>query len=272
MKVSVVTVCRNSAKTIRACLESVSQQEHGQIEHIIIDGYSKDETVTIVQKHKDRCAHEMVVISEPDSGIYDAMNKGIRLASGEVICFLNSDDYYLHNRSLQWAVRCMQATSRSFVCCQTLVINEETGRALLTQHRNVNRYYLYKRCFSHPSTFYRTEVFKRCGLFSTQFKIAADYEWYLRAILRHNEQPALYPVATTIFREGGVSNSQATQHARDLEFKEVQETYFGPRERLLYRNRLIEFLLEYEWFRFVLSRSGIPGLKLIGEDAFHGMI
>lgn len=272
MKVSVITVCKNSAQTIHSCLASVAQQEDTQIEHIIIDGFSSDETIAIVKEHKDRCAHEMVVLTEPDSGIYEAMNKGIGLATGEVICFLNSDDFYLHNRSLQWAVRCMQETSRCYICCQTLVMNEETGRALLTRHRNVNRYYLYKKCFSHPSTFYRKDAFKRCGLFSTRLKIAADYEWYLRAILKHNEQPAFYPVATTVFREGGVSNSKTTRHSKDLEFREVQETYFGPTERFLYRNRLLDFLLEYEWLRLILSKSRISGLRMIGEDTFHHTI
>lgn len=97
MKVSIVTVCYNSAATIRDTIESVLAQDYADIEYIIVDGASKDNTLSIVNEYRDRIA---TVISEPDKGIYDAMNKGILAATGDVVGILNSDDFYESRKSV----------------------------------------------------------------------------------------------------------------------------------------------------------------------------
>jgi glycosyltransferase len=203
--ISVITVCRNSEKTIVKTLDSVRLQDHKQIEHIIIDGSSVDRTVALVERHGTRVR---TLISEPDRGIYDAMNKGLRVATGDLVFFLNADDSLADRHVLgEIAVHSM-ATSDSLVFGDVQMIYP-SGRTF----RNWRSGKLPSTGMMlgwmppHPATFIRSEVFAQIGYFDPSFKISGDYEFFLRAWRTHKFRWSYYPRLITRMLVGGRSNA-----------------------------------------------------------------
>lgn len=207
MKISVITICYNSAKTIGHTLRSVREQTHGDIEHIIVDGCSNDNTLEVV---KAEGLHVAKVVSERDKGIYDAMNKGIQLATGDVVAFLNADDFYKDANVLARVARVMQAEQ-----LDTLYGDVEFFRP--GQQDAVARRYNSARFTAdrlgwgwmpaHPALFVRRALFERYGTFRTDYRIAGDFEFVARvfqhADLRHRHLPEVL----VRMQMGGISTS-----------------------------------------------------------------
>lgn len=206
MRISIVTVCRNSAETIAGTIRSVAGQEYSDKEHLIIDGASTDETLEIVRQHPSvsRC------VSEPDLGIYDAMNKGIELATGEVVGTLNADDIYVDNQVLSEVARAFLDPSID-ACYADLVYVDQLDL------NKVIRYWK-SRPFAqglsltgwmpaHPTFFVRREVYERFGKFDLSFKRQADFELTLRLLEVHQIRTAYLPRVWVKMRMGGVSNN-----------------------------------------------------------------
>ena len=128
MKISVITVCYNSAKTLERTLRSVVEQDYQDVEHILIDGGSSDGSADILAAYRTGLAH---LVSEPDHGIYDAMNKGLALARGEIICFLNADDYYVSPKVLSRVVRKMQAQNLDALRGEVGYVHERSPRCIV---------------------------------------------------------------------------------------------------------------------------------------------
>jgi glycosyltransferase involved in cell wall biosynthesis len=205
MKVSIITATYNSASTIRDTLESVAKQTYSNIEHIIIDGLSKDNTLDIVKEYP----HVEKVISEKDKGIYDAMNKGIRAATGDVVGILNSDDFYPHNNILK-------KVTEEF---RTKKVNAIIGDILFVSPNNIKkvvRYYSAKRWKPskfvkgymppHPSFFVYKKFYEQLGVYQIDYKIAADYELLIRFLATNQLSYSYIPEAIVHMRAGGVSN------------------------------------------------------------------
>jgi glycosyltransferase involved in cell wall biosynthesis len=184
MKVSIITVCYNSAATIRDTIESVLAQDYADIEYIIVDGASKDNTLSIVSEYRDRIA---TVISEPDKGIYDAMNKGILAATGDVVGILNSDDFYESTDALSAVVKAFRENEKAELIFGDLVFVKPTDLKKVTRFYSLPNYSGWKLRFGwmppHPATFIRKDVYDRFGLYKTNFKIAADYELFVRLLM-----------------------------------------------------------------------------------------
>ena len=207
MKVSVITVAYNSAATIVDTLESVKSQSHADIEHIVIDGASTDRTVSLVEKFAPRVSH---VTSEPDNGIYDAMNKGLQLASGDVIGFLNSDDIFAHTGVISSIAKTMNDPSVD-VCYGDLVYVSRNDAS------NVVRYWqsctyrpgLCSRGWApaHPTFYVRREAFRKYGGFDTSMRLAADFDLSLRLLEVHRLNTVYLPEVLVRMRLGGVTNS-----------------------------------------------------------------
>ncbi len=206
MKISVITVVRNNADTIADTLRSIAVQTHPDIEHIVIDGASTDGTLEIVKRQGTRVAK---IISEPDHGIYDAMNKGIALATGEVIGFLNADDVYADDSVLTQVAQVMGDSSTD-ACYADLVY---VGR------RDVNRVVRYWRSRpyadglfekgwmpAHPTFFARRAAYHMFGGFDTRFRIVSDFELTLRFLCVHRIRSVYVPRLWVRMRLGGVSN------------------------------------------------------------------
>jgi len=206
IKVSIVTVTYNSGKYLLGCIESIKSQNI-ILEHILIDGGSTDETIKMVQQYKD---HFSYISSEPDHGIYDAMNKGILLATGDVIGLLNADDIYQDENVLQ---RVEEVFSDPTVdaCYGDLVYVDSKDTSKVVRYwksgtYDVNKFY-WGWMPPHPTFFVRRSVYEKYGLFNLDLGSAADYEIMLRFLLKHRIRAEYIPEVLVRMRSGGVSNA-----------------------------------------------------------------
>ena len=206
-KVSIITVCYNSSKTIEDTIKSVIDQNYSNIEYIIIDGNSTDNTLEIINKYKGEIS---TVISEKDDGLYDAINKGIGLATGDIIANLNSDDFYIDNNVITDVVSEMEKEKTDTLYADLYYVEEENTKNI-TRHW-ISGNYKHGMFFKgwmppHPTFFVRKEVYTKYGVFNLDFKSAADYEIMLRFI--HKEQCSIsyLPRVVVKMRIGGVSNA-----------------------------------------------------------------
>jgi len=206
-KVSIVTVVFNGQSTIRKTVESVFSQHYGNIEYILIDGGSKDWTLDILENYKDRISY---FVSEEDDGIYDAMNKGIRAATGDVIGILNSDDFYPNKNIISDVVDVFNADN-----CDSLY--GDLVYVKLSNAEKVVRYWKtgifsilkLKRgwMLPHPTFFVKKSIYEKYGLYNTQLKSAADYEMILRLLHKHAITVSYLPNILVKMRIGGISNA-----------------------------------------------------------------
>ena len=213
MKISIITVTYNSANTIKDTLESIKNQDYSDIEHIIIDGGSKDRTLEIINQY----AHVSKVISESDKGIYDAMNKGLKLATGEVIGILNSDDFYSSNQIISQIVNCFNENRTDTVYGDLeYVDSKNTDKVVRTwlsgNYKKKNFYYGWMP--PHPTFFVRKELYLKYGMFNTNFKMAADYEFMLRLLFKNNISTSYLSKIIVKMRVGGLSNSNLKNRLR----------------------------------------------------------
>lgn len=214
MKVSIITVVYNGAQTIRDCLESVRNQSYPRVEHIVKDGGSTDGTLHIIEEYKSYLAK---VVSEPDNGIYDGMNKGLRLATGDVIGILNADDIYAGPDVLSKVVKTF-SEKKVDSCYGDLVYvdGKDTNRVVRYWRSGdfVPRKFYWGWMPPHPTFFVRREVFDKYGLFNLALGTAADYELMLRFLLKHRITSAYLPEIIVKMRSGGASNASLRNRLR----------------------------------------------------------
>ena len=203
--ISVITVVNNSAATIADTLLSVASQVYPHVEHIIIDGASMDGTLNVIEQHRGKLAK---VISEPDSGIYDAMNKGLALATGEVVGFLNADDVYADKDVLSRVVDIMERESLDALFGDVEFFRPEDPTRTVRRYRSAR--------FSpdqialgwmpaHPALFLRRRVYERYGLFRTDYRIAGDFEYCARIFHGGGLVYRSLPETLVRMRTGGIS-------------------------------------------------------------------
>ena len=204
MKISVITISYNAEDTIEKTLKSIENQSYNNIEHIIIDGGSKDSTLEICNSF----SHEAKIISELDNGVYDAFNKGLKLATGDVVGFLNADDTFYNENSIQDIVDAFSNNETDIVYGNLDYVNEESKVI-----RNwISRPYakgLVKKAWmpAHPSFYCKKEVYDRLGGYNDSFKIAGDFELCVR-FLEINQVPSFYLNKKLVkMLVGGISNS-----------------------------------------------------------------
>jgi glycosyltransferase involved in cell wall biosynthesis len=200
MKVSIITVCLNSAVTIRRALDSARSQTYRPIEVIIVDGASSDETLKIISEFNDIVS---VVISENDKGIYDAMNKGVAKASGNIVYFLNSDDALIGTEIIADAVNQFRADSDLELLYGDVVVRYE-DRDCYRTHQHVNRSNITHTGICHQALFAQRVLFTKIGGFNQNFRIFADFDWIIRAF-KANCKSMHFPKLVSIFYAGGVS-------------------------------------------------------------------
>lgn len=205
MKISVVTVCYNSVATIGDALHSVAAQTHPDVEHIVIDGGSRDGTQDVVRQNGGRIAQ---FVSEKDKGIYDAMNKGLALATGEVVCFLNSDDFYASPDALAIVAREMADDGIDALFGDVVFVDPAEPERVVRRYRSdrfspqsIARGWMP----AHPASFIRRAVFEKEGGFKTDYRIAADFEFFARAFAHKRYRFRHSPEVFVKMRMGGVS-------------------------------------------------------------------
>ena len=203
-KVSIITVCYNSAQTIGQTIASVLGQSYPNIEYLVIDGQSTDGTVDIIKEYEPLFEGRMHWVSEKDEGIYDAMNKGIRMVSGELIGVINSDDYY-EEHAVETMVNAM--TEEKYQILYGAVRSWKNGKeesvALLSHE------FLRERMIGHPACFVTKSVYEDFGVYDTKYTSVADYDFMLR--MYENKKVKFYPVNHVIanFRAGGMCSTDA---------------------------------------------------------------
>ena len=207
MKISVITVCYNCAETLQDTLQSVANQTWPNIEHIFIDGASSDCSLSIAKQYKDTIS---VFVSEPDKGIYDAMNKGISLATGQIIGILNSDDFYVHDHVLENVANCFLSDGSLEACYSdlTYVRAKEPGKIVRYWVSNQYRSGLFNRGWvpPHPTFYVKSSVYDQYGVFDLSFKIASDYELMLRLLCVNKIKSRYINDVWIRMRMGGESN------------------------------------------------------------------
>lgn len=207
MLISVITVAWNAAATIDATCASVDAQTHADVEHLVIDGQSIDDTLAVLSRRQAPHRH---VFSEPDEGLYDAMNKGLALARGEIVVFLNADDRYCSPDALSEVHRVFAETQADVVYADIdMVVQEEPER--VQRRWRSGQYARWKVLLGwqipHPGLFVRRELLQRVGPFDASLRIAADYELMLR-LLKHEKLNLHYlPMTVVQMALGGLSSS-----------------------------------------------------------------
>lgn len=206
-KVSIITVTFNSETTLRDTVESVIKQEYANIEYIIVDGVSKDNTIEIIKEYA--LLYPIKWISEADNGLYDAMNKGIQMATGDIIGIINSDDFYVDEKVIGEIVNAFSGVDVEAVYGDLLYVDAAITDKIVRKWRSgqyKENAFLYGWMPPHPTFFVRRELYDRFGKFNTQLRSAADYELMLRLI--HKNKINIVYIARYLvkMRAGGVSN------------------------------------------------------------------
>jgi glycosyltransferase involved in cell wall biosynthesis len=208
LKISIITITYNSEKTVEDTIKSVVSQDFPNVEYLIIDGLSKDKTLQVVNKYS---AYIDKVVSEKDKGLYDALNKGIKHATGEVVGMLHSDDVYANNQVLskvaqQFAIDpALEAVYADLV----FVDRENTDKVLRTWKSGAYKEDAFKQGWMppHPTFFVKKSVYERLGGFNLDLKLSADYELMLRFIHKEKIKIAYLPEIIVKMRMGGISNT-----------------------------------------------------------------
>ena len=244
MKISLITVTYNSDTTLKTTFDSILEQSHINYEYIVVDGASKDNTVALIKEYEPRFKNKIKWISEPDKGLYDAMNKGIQMATGDIIGILNSDDFFTSNHILQEVSETFEKNKKlDAVYGDVHFVNPDNLEKCI-------RYYsskVFKRGLmrlgfmpAHPSFYMRKACFEKYGLYKTDYKIAADFEYLLRVIFKHKIRTQYIPVDMVTMRIGGASTSGLKSH-----MKIMKEHLKAFRENEIYTNA---FLLSLRYF------------------------
>lgn len=223
-KISVITVCRNEGKSLLGTINSILNQTYSNLEYILIDGDSNDdETIKILNEYKDKID---VFVSEKDNGIYDAMNKGILNSSGTHILFINAGDKLANNTILSTiAEKINNSTTELFfarVIWNDVSKNRSSSNELVLEYESQ----LYHKNFPHPGTIYSRSCFERYGFFDLKYKILADYEWNLRALIKNHASYRILNEICSEFYTGGVSTSQKSIDLRNSEMENIRKLYF----------------------------------------------
>lgn len=208
MKISIVTVSFNSSLTIRDTIESVIAQSFANIEYIIIDGGSNDGTLSIIKEYEDKIAK---MISEPDHGIYDAMNKGVNAATGDIIGILNSDDFFENEDVLSNVANAFSLDAGIDIVFGDVVFVSPDNLNNIVRYYSSARFRAWKLRFGwmppHPATFVKRSVYDAFGLYNLQYSIAADFEMFVRWFLVHRLSYLRMDRILVRMRIGGLSTS-----------------------------------------------------------------
>ena len=238
MKISLITVTYNSAETLTDTIISVLAQTYKNIEYIIVDGASNDNTIDIVKMYESQFGDRIKYILEKDKGLYDAMNKGIDMASGDVIGILNSDDFFTSDSVLQ-------IVAQSFLSDKTLdavygdvhfVSPNNLHKCIRYYSSKIFRPYLMRLGFmpAHPSFYLRKKYFDQYGKYRTDYRIAADFEFLLRIIFVGKIKTLYLPIDMVTMRIGGASTSGISSNILIM-----KEHLKACKENSIYTNRLI---------------------------------
>ncbi|EON75889.1 putative glycosyltransferase [Lunatimonas lonarensis] len=252
MKLSIITVCYNSDKYIETAINAVLSQSYPNVEYILVDGASTDNTLSLIKRYAEKFPGRINWISEPDKGIYDAMNKGVQMATGDVIGILNSDDLYAHNQVLETVMNAFTNDASLDMVYGNLVYVKQSDTDKQVR-KWVSKPY-YDRFFEHghvpphPTLFLRRHVYEAAGLFNLNYKLAADYEFMLRVFKRFTFRSLYIPEVFVKMRLGGATN-KSVKNIKDGNMEIIRswkQNGFSPPLTLMPRRfakRIVQFFI-----------------------------
>ena len=205
MKISLITVCYNSGKTIEDTFKSVQSQSYKDIEYIVIDGGSKDNTLELINQYKEIIDY---TVSEKDKGLYDAMNKGIKKATGDVIGFLNSDDLFCDDMAVEKVMNVFNENSKIDSVYADIYYVDQNNTDKIVRKWITGKQKTFKKGWhpAHPTFYVKKHVYEKCGVFNLNYKLAADFELMLRFLEKYKISTYYLPSPLIKMRLGGETN------------------------------------------------------------------
>jgi glycosyltransferase involved in cell wall biosynthesis len=253
LKTSIITVCKNAENAIEKTIQSVLSQNYENIEYIIIDGASTDNTNALLKKYRNRIAY---YISEKDEGIYHAMNKGINIAKGDILFFLNAGDVFTDEFVVEKVVKAFSKTDIEFLYGDIFFNNGVSEK--LVQFNYVDKAFFLDKNLCHQSIFYKSEVFNKCGHFDENYSMLADYEWNIRGLVQCKLKSAHIPIPIAKFGLDGISATadKRLKKLKRAQRRQLKKTYFTKMELMLFRLFLKPYIR-------TLNKTGLTKGKLI---------
>ncbi len=241
MKISIITATYNSEKTVKETIESVLAQTYLDYEHIFVDGLSKDHTMEIIKSYEEQYQGKCRYISEKDMGLYDAMNKGIQMATGDIIGILNSDDIYASREVLQKIADTFQKESCDGTYGNLIFMDEQTmsipQRIWKSKKGDVNKGWHP----AHPTLYLKRQVYDKIGLFDLQYRIAADYDFMIRMLQDEQIKLSYIDADIVYMRTGGASTDGLKGYRKNLkEAHQVLKANHIPHPYLVDTRRIVK--------------------------------
>lgn len=254
MKVSIITVCKNAESTIERTMLSVVTQScfAENIEYLIIDGASTDKTIEIIQQYANK--YLIKWISEPDSGIYNAMNKALKMASGEIIYFLNAGDKLFDEKTISLVLKEFEKNDPDFLYTDILLCkNNDLQQAVIKKFDRVDKYFLFRDCICHQASFFKKSVLEQFGRLNEKFKLAADYEMLLKIMADKSLKKEYLPITAAYYDITGISSTSEDMVKKER--VEIQKHFYSSFEAFAYSSWL---------YQFVRRRLRKMGFKIYG--------
>lgn len=244
MKISIITVCFNEKETIEGTFLSVFNQTYQDVELVVIDGASNDGTLQVIEKYREKIAY---FVSEPDGGVYNAMNKGIKAASGDFIIFLNANDVFYDNFVLEKVAKALRENPEVKILFGDVDYISPDRKNIQTQtFENIKTdLSLILNNICHQSIFYHKSLFKQFGLYSEEFKIYADWDFNIKCLVE-NKGPALYlPTVISKFQLGGICSTKENRKICKNERKALIRKYYSDFKFLIFVHDFIRKYLRF---------------------------
>ena len=241
MKTSIITVCKNVEISIEKTMLSVVTQScfAENIEYVIIDGASTDKTVEIIKQYAEK--HPIKWISEPDSGIYNAMNKALKMVSGEMVYFLNAGDSLFDKRTISLVLNEFEKNNPDFLFTDILLCkNKDLQQTVIKKFDRVDKYFLFRDCICHQASFFKKSIFERLAGFNEKFKLAADYEMLLKIMTDKSLKKEYLPITAAYYDTAGASST--SKDVVKEERAEIQKYFYSSFETFIYRSWLYQFI------------------------------
>ena len=249
-KISIITPTLNSESDIKSCILSVANQTYLNKEHLIIDGSSTDATLKIVKKYAEKYPH-IKWISEKDKGIYDAMNKGIDLASGDWLYFLGSDDIFYNNHVLREVFGQKDILSYDIICG-----NIKFKQSKMVYASKFSAFSILEVCICHQAVFYQASVFKKLGRYDLNYRSKADYVFNIRCLNDRSLKKKYIKKIIAIYNEKGFSSVNSDEEYKKIE-KQINREAFSPLIVFLHEKKILALPLIMKKGMGVLKRYGI---------------
>ncbi len=270
-KISIITACYNSEKYIEDAIQSVLGQTYPHIEYLIIDGASSDGTMEIINKYKSRIS---LVVSEPDKGVYDAFNKGIQRATGELVYFLNSDDYLYENDTVERMVSVFQERDDLNAVYGNILLKDDAVSVDQVYGRSFEREDFIRGYMPpHQSLFVRKAMFEKYGGFNLKYRSSGDFDFISKLYLNEGTRMLYLNQIVAVFRRGGLSTNYRSRIIGLRETEQLIERHFGQKADLssteiqnnaLYRCWLESWVLRGRGITAALKNDGISNVVIFG--------